>query len=406
MHAEPDRERPTRLPWSVTQSSSPPIIMRLNFATDPTLAAIDAALEAESASEQPRPYFGASSAGDDCVRKLWYRFRWAKRETFDAATLKRFADGHAGETMQADRLRKVQGVKLQTIDPKTGEQWAVMDCGGHLRGHLDGVIVGLLQAPKTPHVWEHKQVGEKGFDGLRSAVQKHGEKDALAHWNATYFAQAQIYMHLRKLARHYLTVSTPGGRDTTSVRTEHQADKAKSIIKRAADIIFAASPPEGVSADPAWWQCKMCSFHSLCHGNAAPAVSCRSCAHATPEREGAWACGRNPGDAIPVEFQRVGCVEHRYIPQMVARLVDLESHDEVTNDTVWRSKINNKAIHQPKYSSSEFCVPGLLGDDGVESFKAMFGHGTMIKAPLTPKESGPPDTFSDLPWLSQKGVAA
>lgn len=380
--------------------------MKLDFSTDPTLAAIDAALEAESAAEQQRPYFGASSAGDDCARKLWYRFRGARRETFDAATLKRFADGHSGEALQADRLRKVAGIKLQTTDPKTGEQLAVADCGGHLRGHLDGVITGLLQAPKTPHVWEHKQVGEKNFDSLRAAVQKHGEKDALEHWNPVYFAQAQVYMHLRKLTRHYLTVSTPGGRDTTSVRTEHQADKAKQLLKRAADIIFAASPPEGVSADPAWWQCKMCSFSSLCHGNDAPAVNCRTCAHATPEHDGTWSCGRNPGDAIPVEFQRTGCDDHRYIPQVVARLVELESHDEATNDTVWRSKINGKAIHQPKYASSEFCVPGLLGDDGVESFKAMFGHGVKINAPLAPKAESEPDTFSDLPWFGQKGVPA
>lgn len=380
--------------------------MKLDFSTDPTLAAIDAALEAESAAEQPRPYFGASSAGDDCARKLWLRHRWARKETFDAATLKRFADGHAGEDLQADRLRKVPGVKLTTTDPKTGEQLAVGDCGGHLRGHLDGVITGLLQAPKTPHVWEHKQVGEKTFDGLRAAVQKHGEKDALEHWNPVYFAQAQVYMHLRKLTRHYLTVSTPGGRDTTSVRTEHQADKAKKIIARAAEIIFAASPPEGVSTDPAWWQCKMCSFAPLCHGNAAPAVNCRTCAHVTPGEAGNWHCGRNLGEAIPVEFQRIGCDDHRYIPQVVARLVELEAHDDDTNETVWRSKLNGKAIHQPKYVSSEFCVPGLLGDDGVESFKAMFGHGVKINAPLAPKEPGPPDTFSDLPWLGQKGVPA
>ena len=60
-------------------------------------------------------------------------------------------------------------------------------------------------------------------------------------------------------------------------------------------------------------------------------------------------------------------------------------HDEATNDTVWRSKLNGKAIHQPKYSSREFCVPGLLGTDDIEALKALFGHGTRINAPLAPK---------------------
>lgn len=378
--------------------------MKIEFNVDPTLAAIDAALEAQSAAELPRPYFGMSSAGDACARKLWYRWLWTKREAFDAATLKRFADGHAGEAVQAERLRMVKGIKLYTVDPDTGEQFAVGE--GHLRGHLDGVITGLLQAPKTPHVWEHKQVGDKVLDALRKAIAEHGEKDALEHWNATYFVQAQIYMHYMKLTRHYLTVSTPGGRETVSVRTEYQAAKAKAARERALDIIFSPTPPVGVSDDVSFYLCKWCAYRSVCHCEAVPDVTCRSCAHATPTTAGEWECGRNPGDAIPVEFQRTGCDDHRYIPQVVARLVELEAHDEATNDTVWRSKLNGKAVHQPKYSSREFCVPGLLGTDDIEALKALFGHGTRINAPLAPSVVKEADTFSDLPWLKQRGAPA
>ena len=63
---------------------------------DPTLEAADLALVKASELEPPRPYLGMSSIGESCSKKLWYRFRHAAREEFDADTLKRFADGHAG----------------------------------------------------------------------------------------------------------------------------------------------------------------------------------------------------------------------------------------------------------------------------------------------------------------------
>ena len=60
------------------------------FDADKTLKACDNALVAAQFDEKPRPYLGASSIGEACSRKLWYRLRWV-RELFDAAALKRIA---------------------------------------------------------------------------------------------------------------------------------------------------------------------------------------------------------------------------------------------------------------------------------------------------------------------------
>ena len=87
---------------------------------DPTLVAVDAAIELRGNAEQHRPYLGMSAIGRACSRALWYGFRWCSPNTFDAATLKRFEDGHRGEDIQADRLRLVEGIELLTIDPRTG----------------------------------------------------------------------------------------------------------------------------------------------------------------------------------------------------------------------------------------------------------------------------------------------
>jgi hypothetical protein len=98
---------------------------------------------------------GASAIGHPCDRKLWYGFRWASRRSIDTA----IADGHRGEKTMAERLRLVPGIQLWTVDPESGGQISVVDHSGHFCGNLDGIILGLLQAPEI-WLWEHKVVND------------------------------------------------------------------------------------------------------------------------------------------------------------------------------------------------------------------------------------------------------
>jgi hypothetical protein len=177
--------------------------MELNLpAPDKTLEAVDQAIIAANPASV-RTYIQCSNLGKDCERDLWYGWRWTIPVTFDAPTLRRFGDGFAGEELMATRLRAVPGIKLQT-HYEDGSQFEVHDMGGHLLGHLDGVIEGVAAAPKTMHVWEHKQVQQKTFNKLEKLKRELGEKESLENWSGTYFGQAQLYMHLTKLTRHYL----------------------------------------------------------------------------------------------------------------------------------------------------------------------------------------------------------
>lgn len=232
---------------------------------DPTLDAVDAALERRGASQSPRTYLGMSSIGHPCGRKLWYDYHQPKQPSFDAATLRRFEDGHRGEDLMAERLRMVDGVTLMTVDPETGRQWAYSDHGDRFGGHADGKIVGLLQAPKTWHIWEHKCVNDKKWAELNDLKRDQGEKHALRAWDAVYYAQAVLYMHYSGLSRHYLTCSTPGERDTTSVRTDADPVHAAELINKAERILNARAPLARLSNDPAWWQCRFCDRNEECH---------------------------------------------------------------------------------------------------------------------------------------------
>lgn len=276
---------------------------------DPTLVAVDQAIE-EAQDSTPRPYLGASAIGDPCSRKLWYSLRWAAPKRFGASTLRRFEDGHRGEALMAARLRAVPGVILST-EADDGRQWGFEEHEGHFRGHCDGFIKGLLQAPKTPHVWEHKSCNEAKQKKLAKLKTEKGEKEALAHWDPIYHAQAQVYMHAFGMTRHYLTCSTPGERETVSVRTNYEPAFAQPLIEKAKDIIVSDRPPTRLSEDPTNYLCKWCDYHSVCHDLTPESINCRTCWHSFPDRAGAWSC--NKYGPLTIEAQREACPQHEAI---------------------------------------------------------------------------------------------
>ncbi len=229
--------------------------------SDPTLDAIDAMLVAESLRESKRDYLGASSIGEPCERKLWYSLN-SEREAFKADTLRRFIDGHRTEELIVSWFRKLPFIELKT-HKENGEQYGFTD--GKFKGHYDGMIKGILQAPKTWHIFEVKCTNENNFKKLKALVEKN-EKSALAEWSPTYYAQAVVYMAAEGFTRHYLVCATPGGRELTSVRTDENPKFAAYLSQKAHRIIDAKEPPMRLSNHADWYQCKMCSYHKVCHG--------------------------------------------------------------------------------------------------------------------------------------------
>jgi hypothetical protein len=281
--------------------------------SDPTLEAVDRAIEAGQETRLSNR-LGASQIGNPCERALWYGFRWTTAPRFDAATLKRFQDGHDGEAQMAARLRAISCIEIHTHDPETGNQFELTAIEGHFVCYIDGVVLGLLQAPKTWHVWEHK-VSEK-YAAFVRLVGNYGGKAALREWNEVYYAQAVIGMHLTELTRHYLTVSSPGGRNTMSCRTEANPEEALRLLAKARRVIEAPNAPTRISNDPAFFRCRFCDHAEACHGDKRPLVSCRSCLHSSPTEGGNWHCARF-GKTLTIDEQKEGCPAHLYIPSMI-----------------------------------------------------------------------------------------
>lgn len=227
--------------------------------SDPTIDAVNASIE-DGQSPRASKNIGFGEIGHECSRYLWYKINLDEAEVFSADTLRIFRNGHADESSMSEDLRRVEGIELYTHDPeRENKQYKYDLLGGRLTGRLDGVIVGLKQSPKTPHIWEHKSVNDKKFDALVK------EPD-LKEWNSVYYSQAQINMYAAGLDRHYMTVSTPGLRRVTSVRTELNKEHAMGLVDKAKRIIDAKTEPERIGGKT-WYACKYCRFFERCHGD-------------------------------------------------------------------------------------------------------------------------------------------
>ena len=349
---------------------------------DPTLLAVDRAIE-KAQDTEPRKYLGMSQIGHPCRRALWYSFRHCTPIFHKALSLKRFACGHNGEDLQSKRINMVQGVELHTHQPN-GEQFGFSDFGGHFRGHMDGAIHGLIQAPKTWHVWEHKQTDEKKQAKLQKLKNEKGEKNALAEWDEIYYGQAIVYMDYSGMERHYLTCSSPGGRHTISVRTNADKMIAANLKEKAKTIIFAPEPLERLSERPDWFQCNWCDHKSICHHKRVPQMNCRTCAHSTPCRDGGWKCEAHD-IMLSFDAQLAGCGDHLFIPALIpyAEMTKADSEKipkwveyKHENGTVFWNITNasSAAIHENAYLSLELnhADSTLIGNDLVNELRATF----------------------------------
>jgi len=290
---------------------------------DKTLLEIDKALEQKQKLEKKRHYLGMSQIGEECMRKLFYGFRNVENRAIAASGLRAIKDGFIQEDLMAERLRMLPYIQLYTLNEETGEQIGFSLLLDHFRGHCDGAIRGIKEAPTTWHTWEHKSVDVSKFKKLEKLRKEVGEKSALKDWDEVYYAQAMIYMHEMKFERHYLTVTTPGGRDYISIRTEYKKKVAESIIEKAKIIIFDNwNLPAKLSEKREFYKCKWCDYQENCHDSKVPLVNCKTCRYREPVKNGKNNCLLKK-EIIDNVTLIEGCPSHIYNPTLIdAKLIE------------------------------------------------------------------------------------
>lgn len=351
----------------------------------------------ESKPQEHRAHMGASTIGHACSRFIWNTWRWVLRPSFPGRVLRMFDTGNREETRLLTELRAI-GADVWERDPSTRRQWRVTACNGHFGGSLDGVAKGLPEAPKSAAVLEFKTHNDKSFNDL---VSKKVQGSKPQHYD-----QMQIYMGLMDIDRAlYMGVN----KNTDDVYCEWvHLDKERFdwLLDRAQSLIDLPQPPDKISADPAYYICKGCTFWEHCHGGVAAEANCRTCCHATPVENGAWHC-QNHDAELKVDFQRDGCKDHLLIPPLVPYGDPVDggenwvAYRHKTKDVMFVNGPEGCSDFGPVFASKELhrCPGELIAD--MSSLKNEFPGSKVISGGLTQKpapafddiESDDPDTL-------------
>jgi hypothetical protein len=338
--------------------------------TSPTLQALWA--HYESQPERPGNRIGVSWLGKECPRALWYSYRWAAREKFSGRMRRLFQTGHLEELrVYADllcigltvapgpgfqlslppdqRTHEHARRALQAFVDAGGPQFALEHPSGHIGGYADGACLGVLEAPETWHMLEIKTHSAKSFADLSARGVQLAKPQ--------HYVQVQAGMRMLGLERCLYIAVNKDNDDIHMERIRLERAFADLVIQRGVDAAFSPEPPERItSAKPDAPPCKWCPFAAFCFNvmEAAPAVSCRSCAWAVPEDAKGqlhdengkpiswWSC-RKHHKPLEIADQVAACDSHLYIPGMLPGhqlLEATEDHVEyacTSQGAVWRN---------------------------------------------------------------------
>lgn len=266
--------------------------------------------------------------GKPCDRELYYNLRWASLpEKIKGRNARLMQTGNLEEPRFEEDLKNI-GVYFY------GAQDKIRLVGGHVRGKRDGAGIGFLNAPKTEALVEFKTSNEKNFkkvvkEGVQKAKQEH-------------YGQAQMGMHEFGLTRCMYLVKNKNDETIHEEWIHYDAEYCLRMIARAERIIKATVPPARISEDPSNFQCMFCKHKAVCHEEALPRTTCRSCLFITPQLTGdaTWECGKY-NKPLSFDEQKSACPSHLFDPDLVpAEQIDSDEVNETVtyklrDGTIW-----------------------------------------------------------------------
>lgn len=263
-----------------------------------------------TAKDWRRDHLGASLIGDEnCLRHLWYSFRWAQAPEFEGRILRLFETGQREEERVVANLKALDW-RVEDVDPATDEQWRVAFVGGHVGGGSDGAVLGVIGAPKTWHLLEVKTMNERRFKVL--------QKEKVRKAQPGHYAQMQIYMKGLGLKRALYIVVCKDNDWIYVERVAFDSAYAEAMVAKAEMVVRAPEPLSKISEDPTWFECKFCNHRPICHLQQVEKLerNCRTCTSSTPMEDGTWRCEFHKAIPLP-ETQRVGCEDHLFVPSLL-----------------------------------------------------------------------------------------
>ena len=264
---------------------------------------VDKAIE-DANEEGYRRHLGASVIGNECMRYLFYHFRWMHRERYDARMLRLFNVGHGLETRVRHWLTEIG---FEFIDNTgNGEQTKFSDLQGHFGGSVDGIFIAPKWGIDKPTLLECKTSGTgspfNDLDklGMRKAKEQH-------------FIQNSVYGKGLNLENVLYVCENKNDSDWYFELLPLDLTVAENAYKKAAFVIFEAKePPRRISEKRNFFKCNMCKCQPICFDNVPCDVNCRSCKNSEPVENGQWYCSMYSSIILP-DAILAGCSQHEPI---------------------------------------------------------------------------------------------
>ena len=224
--------------------------------------AVDIAIVAGEKKRTRRKYIGASSIGDECQRKIQYRYLnypVDPDKEFTARTLRIFQFGHEIEDYAAKWLRDAK-FDLRTEDTD-GKQFGFSIADDQIKGHIDGVICDGSVSMNYPFLWENKSANDRKF--------KEFVKVGVAKANKVYATQIALYQAYMDLEENPC-LFTVVNKNTSEIYYElvpFDKHLAQSASDKAVNILAAIKSGETlprIAQSKDFFLCRFCDFQNTC----------------------------------------------------------------------------------------------------------------------------------------------
>ena len=201
-------------------------------------------------NQTSRDYLGLSECGHECKRYLWYRHNGYTPSPIDGRVLRLFQLGNLIEDQAIADLRSAGFTLTDNQKEVTFEHNGIT-----LRGHIDGIIEGLVESSK-PHLWECKSANDKSFKKLFNSGYE--------EWNPKYKAQIHIYATGLKLKNILVWVENKNDSTIYTERIKTNTEYAVNLLQDVFAAILMEDPPDRLCPSMSWYQSKWCDFSDVC----------------------------------------------------------------------------------------------------------------------------------------------
>lgn len=219
-----------------------------------------------------RTYLGGSYVGHECLRYVWYKFRWFPEDRIEARMNRLFRLGDRIEDQIIEALATV-GIVVD------GNQESV---GGYM-GHADGHTDGTANYEGIDTLFEAKSMSDANF--------KKYKKVGLREFNRKYWFQIQGYMGKLELPACLYAVYNKNNSELDIQMIPFCETTFRLVNLTEIEIISTENPDKfNRLGNSTWYACKFCEAADVCHHGAKPVKSCRSCFYVDVQADGKWYC--------------------------------------------------------------------------------------------------------------------